>query len=217
MSWRNDLKKYVRPSDLTDIYEFGVYTGTSMIDIGNVFADQGIPIRKFFGLDSFQGLPHGMEDGDQTDWTEGNYSTQEHFDGYDIEEAMKLVEHHIRDRCRLNTLIQMIPGFYENSLTPEAILKYDMQPALYVDIDVDLYSSTITAVSFMIESSLIVPGTIIGYDDWGGTMGWRLALNGESKAHKELCEKYNMKCEELFQRGNKYPHVQKAFIVTDIG
>mmetsp|Transcript_2982 Transcript_2982/g.8850 ORF Transcript_2982/g.8850 Transcript_2982/m.8850 type:complete len:83 (+) Transcript_2982:2-250(+) len=40
----------------------------------------------------------------------------------------------------------------------------------------------------MMASGLIVPGTVIGYDDWG-TGG----PSGEHGAHKELEEKYGIK------------------------
>ena len=218
MGWRENLKMHLSPKEtLIDVYEFGVFTGGSMIEIGNVLADLKIAVNNFFGLDLFQGLPEDKDTLQQLEWAEGNFSSVEHFEAASVDDCMMLVDRYVRDRCRLNTYLKLIPGFYEESLTESIKDYYNMQPALYVDIDVDLYSSAITVLDFMFDNKLIQPGTIIGYDDWGGSMGWRYGLNGESRAHKEMCDKYNVECKKLFQIGNTYPHVHTAFEVIGIG
>ena len=77
-----------------------------------------------------------------------------------------------------------------------------MKPAAYVDIDCDLYDSSLLALDWMFNSSLIVPGTLIGYDDFwvmpcsGGPGGsyvrehpWR---TGEWAAHTDIAHKYRV-------------------------
>ena len=65
-----------------------------------------------------------------------------------------------------------------------------MRPARYVEIDCDLYSSTVQALTWLFEEGLIVEGTVLGYDDFyaGGA-------DGEKKAHHELMRKYRVKLE----------------------
>jgi hypothetical protein len=76
------------------------------------------------------------------------------------------------------------------SLTAELPVHLGMRPALYVDIDCDLYVSTYQALDWLFSSKLIVPGTLIGYDDWCLTT---LGTAGESRAHIEIARKYKVK------------------------
>lgn len=52
-------------------------------------------------------------------------------------------------------------------------------------------------------------GTYIGYDDWGDTNLW---IEGESRAHKEICEKYDISLEQGFSWG-RAPCIRKLFRV----
>ena len=61
-----------------------------------------------------------------------------------------------------------------------------MRPALFVDIDCDLYSSAYQGLDWMFQNRLIAQGTIIGYDDWGIRGDF-----GEKRAHREIAAKYN--------------------------
>jgi len=69
-----------------------------------------------------------------------------------------------------------------------------MGPALYVDIDADLFSSTWTALDWLFREGLMKPGTVIGYDDF-----WDLACKhksphieryGEARAHAKIAAKH---------------------------
>ena len=66
------------------------------------------------------------------------------------------------------------------------------------------------------ENKLIVPGTIIGYDDWGGTPDFDTFKYGESRAHKEIIDEWGIKMTKLLQNGNAYPHVQTVWIVQEV-
>ena len=87
-----------------------------------------------------------------------------------------------------------------------------MRPALYVEVDCDLYVSTRQALEWMIESGLIVNGTLIGYDDWfaGGRAG------GEALAHKEVVAKYKLKLKALSPQIYLVRHVAR-FPVSEVG
>ena len=117
--------------------------------------------------------------------------------------------------------LSLVPGFYDKSLLPDLASRMGMRPAAYVDIDCDLYGSTKSALEWMLASRLIVPGTLIGYDDWWTTScavyhssdavrGLRgdaasvssrkvrkdaaaIAMVGEWKAHSEMAAKFNVR------------------------
>ena len=68
-----------------------------------------------------------------------------------------------------------------------------MRPALYVDIDCDVYSSSITALRWLLKSNIIVPGTVVGYDDWKyGGSGSDSQLMGEPRAHAEVTKEFGL-------------------------
>lgn len=70
-----------------------------------------------------------------------------------------------------------------------------MRPALYVEIDCDLYLSSRQALEWLLSSRLIVRGTVIGYDDLeaGGT-------GGEAQAHNEVVARWGLTLLELSPR-----------------
>jgi O-methyltransferase len=214
MSWRYNLLHHLKyNSRLTDVYEFGVYTGQSMVDISTIFYYSNIPIRHFYGFDSFCGLPEETKEPIwQECWKAGEFDARKHFNAKNVEECVECTKQFLRDNSyHKNTYL--IPGFYEDTLKNDLMEKYSFMPAIYVDIDTDIYSSTVTVLDFMLSNRLIVPGTIVGFDDWGGSPGWETASNGQSRAWKEAKEKHNLKDELLFQIGNSFPHVHVAYRV----
>ena len=111
-----------------------------------------------------------------------------------------------------------------------------MRPALYVDIDVDIYISSYQALDWLCKHKLIRRGTIIGYDDWlwglpgfkahhgastvpgpakDGINTWRLSsLDGEARAHEEvLVANYGLKFKQLHDAAGQGG---SAFIVTKV-
>merc|ERR1712032_191592 len=69
--------------------------------------------------------------------------------------------------------------------------------AMYVDIDVDQYTSAYEALDWLFKRKLIRPGTLIAYDDWwpnpcspgGESLGG--LDTGEGRAHREISAAYN--------------------------
>lgn len=65
---------------------------------------------------------------------------------------------------------------------PGLVIPKKMAPAKIVDVDVDLTMSTFQVLDWMFGNRLILPGTVIGYDDWWNIgcapnilkMGWEL-------------------------------------------
>ena len=108
-------------------------------------------------------------------------------------------------------------AFRFESTIDELITSRRSKPAAYIDIDVDLFRSAATVLNRMFAANLIVPGTVIYYDDWGATVEYEA---GESRAHVEAMACWDVQCREVFSRSTKSAkalHVKKAFIVDSIG
>ena len=103
---------------------------------------------------------------------------------------MERVSCPLRDRraCRL------IRGYFNESLTAELSRKHHFRPALFVDVDVDLHSSTIHVLSWLLANKLLVPGvSYVRYDDWRKPQQWW----GEAAAHRQISEAYKLKWRKL--------------------
>jgi len=176
------------PSD--HVYQFGVFQGATvpeLIELTNT--------SRFFGFDSWEGLPPHEE---TTMWRGGAFSI-----GGDRGRSILL-----KKLNKFNPgVIDLINGFYDKSLTKTLPAEHGMRPARYIDIDCDLHSSTATALDWLFEHKLAVPGTLVGYDDW-----WALPCrsgadplatksgaisdptkSGEGKAHFEITAKYGVR------------------------
>lgn len=170
-----------------DIYEFGVFSGTSMKRISEGMRAANATFTHFWGFDSFEGLPAEKETRDIADYAEGRYSSQGFF-GVSGNALLNKLEKSIGD-----SRVRWVRGFYNETCTPHTSHMLPFSPALFVDLDCDLYTSTFQALDWMFSSGLIVSGTIIGYDDWihGGP-------NGQQGAHANIIEKHKA---QLLVRG----------------
>ena len=182
-----------------DLYQFGVFTGRSMRGISLALNKSNTPFRRFWGFDSFQGLPD--EDlalaadakyarAQQDNWRPGLFNAADIYNVHSFHALQKQIRHYINDtRC------EFVRGFFNESLTPTLAARRGMRPALYVDIDADLYSSSLQALSWLFAMRLVVPGTVIGYDDW--TFG---GAQGEQRAHREVMKRYGVETSNVHCR-----------------
>ena len=202
-----------------DIYEFGVYTGISMHQIlwamdtrsvkTNLWRGEKVTIdgagavpRRLWGFDSFAGLPE--ETALASSYVHKHHFIQGAWNGQLAMGAESRAELIDKVASYLNdSRVQLVPGFYNESLTNDLAKK--MRPALYVDVDCDLYSSTVTALVWLFDHGLVQVGTVIGYDDWaqGGIS------DGEQRAHAEVKERYGVTFKSLGT-----PYGGAAFQVT---
>lgn len=187
--WRENVVPQ-NPFQNGDVYEFGVLKGESMKNLVKYFKDGKVKIRKMFGFDSFEGLPKENKDKyNAKSWFEGNFNCKKDLGLDNLDDCVNHVKKYIGEQ---DYPIIMIKGYYNNILKDELIKTHDLQIASYIDIDCDQYTSTVEVLDFMFRNKLVKTGTLIGYDDWGGTPEW---LGGESRAHKEMTEKYKINCE----------------------
>merc|ERR1719401_1555859 len=91
-----------------------------------------------------------------------------------------------------------VVGWYSDTLVSGLREDRGMSPAFYVDVDSDLYTSSIQALDWLFASGLVMPGTLVGYDDFwvnpcskGGEQLHPLQTS-EGRAHREIAEKYNV-------------------------
>ena len=171
-----------------DLYEFGVYTGRSMRGVTQFLAKRNVSFRRLWGFDSFEGLP--LEDLrepsrytrlTQTQWSRGAFNAADVLHAHTFTELTAKLDAYIADKR-----VRWVRGFFNDSLTSELAKQKNMQPALFVDVDCDLYTSAHEALDWMFQNRLIAPGAIVGYDDWkvGGD-------SGEKRAHQEVAARYN--------------------------
>lgn len=212
-----------------DIFVFGVYTGDSVREISQYLRREDVAFRTLWGMDSFRGLPdeQGLEDryGEQLGkvselerkahgavgtvakvsslWATGRFSTAQVMGASSLEDALaKLTTKVAEPRVR------WIPGFFNESLTHE--LAQRVSPALFVDMDCDLYSSTEQALSWLLTNRLLSPSrgvrTVISYDDWGAG-----GANGQSLAHRKVLERHNATAKLVADTTNNLRHPEYVF------
>lgn len=224
-TWRyNHIRNYIWENQqafphLNNFYQFGVWTCRSMVDMIRM----NLNIDKYFGFDSFEGLPDEPNENIYedikaygiTDWCKGMYSSKDWFKVNSIQQAMEN-SYHLLSHFAPREKIVLVDGYWETVLTDELAKQHNMGPALYIDIDGDIYTSALHALDFVFRNKIVQPGTLIGYDDWG-TPGHKTFQTGESRAHKEITEKHNVQWHEVFSLGSGEIHVQKLFQVKSYG
>jgi len=195
-----------------DIYEFGVYTGTSLVGIVSGLKEIGLEskVQHIWGFDSFEGLPKDTE-GNNIDWSDGFYDASFALGVKNPEDAVQKILTHLEKDTHTNTSKMIfIIGFFSDSLTSSIVSTRGMNRALFVDIDSDQYIGTVQALDWLFKNNLIVPTvTVIAYDDWCQGIKWKGLAEGEPRAHREIAEKFLVKFKQI--------HNRPSFLVESIG
>lgn len=194
------MKKEKSGSLDKDFYSFGICSAGGAEQILSAFKSENIVYNKCWGFDSWKGLPAetpGLFCPDV--WREGAFKASEELQ---LQED-QVIPHVMSTLKKYSNNVELISGFFKDSLTDFLIKIKIFKPALFIDIDTDLHISCYQALDFMARNDLLIKGTIIRYDDWGDFTHslWKGAKEytiGESLAHKEICEKYNLVFEDIF-------------------
>lgn len=138
-----------------DYLEFGLFKGYSFWYAQHLAGTQDLESMRFFGFDSFKGLPNPGE----IDSTRHNvfYEGQYYCEKSDV---VRNLDSKGVDWSRT----YLIEGFFNHSLVPDLKHEYDINSVALALIDCDLYEST-RDVMFFLED-LITDGTILMFDDW---------------------------------------------------
>lgn len=186
------------------------YLSANTIEAGNIW-----------GFDLFQGIPADApaSEGQHVRGPRGRYSDMIHNTSgafgeglfsasaslglESINATMDVVANYVnvsRPPHSRGARVHLIPGFFNVSLTSTLVHEHGMTPALYVDMDMDIYVSAFQALDWMCANGLIVNGTVIGYDDFNYGLvsedrkGW---YDGESRAHLEIEAKWGLRMRQL--------------------
>jgi len=172
-----------------DIYTFGVYTGASIKFWLDRLKVLKIHHGTSWGFDSFEGLPTEAEgvELEGNEWKPGGFSAADQFGVYTFGEVRQRIEEHLgpehAESCG------WVKGYFCDSLTPRLVRERGMQPALLIDVDVDLYISAVQCLDWCFAQGIIVPGTVVYYDDVEVV---KADKGGELRAHAEMTAKYRV-------------------------
>jgi hypothetical protein len=160
ISGENEYWEYViaaRPEN-GQILEFGVAGGQSL----NYIADR-IRGKKIYGFDSFTGLPE--------EWYNMGVGT------------FKLCEEELNNLPRfIRPNAEIVRGMFEDTLP--SFVKEHPEPVALLHVDCDIYSATKTVFRYV--GPLLVPGTIIMFDEYIDYPHWQ---EHEYKAFQEfICD-----------------------------
>jgi hypothetical protein len=138
-----------RTPGAVDYLEFGVHQGHSIL----YFAQQNrSPDSRFFGFDSFAGLPE--------DWN-GDYQ-RGHFDTAG------------RVPNTADPRVQFIVGMFQETL-PKFVAGFAASNKIIVNLDCDLYSSALYCLTKL--DALLPSGTVLIFDEFGDVLHEFRALN----------------------------------------
>jgi hypothetical protein len=134
---------------------------------------------RFVGFDSFQGMPEGVEEIDDRRWHAG----QLHSD-------VALTHQNMRRLGVPPSAIELVPGWFEDSLTDETRQRLGLATATIVMFDCVLSTSTRLALDFC--TPLLGDRAVFYFDDWAARdladqhLGERAAFDAWLAAHPEL-------------------------------
>ena len=200
-----------------DIYQFGVLDGDSMYEISGILSGNRIPFNTFYGFDVFSGMPKETEEpifdpSWDPDIQPDAFNSVIRMNMKSPDECASHIQKNVQSSFT-DSNVSVVAGLVQDTLPKQKNLK----KAFYVDFDFDIYSPTKFAFNYLMENNLIVEGTFIGYDDWGGTPDSDTFKYGESRAHKEICDKWGLKIQKLYEIGVGYPSgIQNLWIVKGV-
>jgi O-methyltransferase len=132
--------------------EFGVYIGTSLACMYKAASDVGANVQ-IIGFDSFEGMPEGVEKEDGSHWHKGELFSD-----------MALTQQNLTRLGVPLERVELVPGWFEDSLTEETRTRLGIQTADIVMVDCVIASATKVALDFLLP--LITDRTIVFFDDW---------------------------------------------------
>jgi hypothetical protein len=185
-----------------DYLEFGTYRAQSFIAFIRAAEKYNVKDMRFFGFDSFEGLPETATcpaptgETAETAFAAGNYACS-------LDDFRSILRTNDVDMSR----VTLIPGFYRDSLTESLKSELSIESAGIVNIDCDIYESTVDVLSFI--TGFVRTGTLLLFDDWLAYSGH--PFRGEQRACYEWLESNpQFHLTEYF----KYRRTGTAFMVS---
>lgn len=181
-----------------DYFEFGLYRGSSFSVAHRLARRYRLaPDMRFFGFDSFQGLPEPAGVDGTGEFRRGDFACSR-------AEVIATLERQGVDWARTH----LVEGWYDRSLTAE--LKRRLAPGRVgvALVDCDLYESTVPVLRFL--ASQFQEGSILLFDDWNCFD--RSDDRGERRAFREFLREHpRFVAEEWISFGRR----GQAFVLHD--
>jgi O-methyltransferase len=156
--------------------EFGVFQGGTFSNFYREFKRHDLPIM-MFAFDGFQGLP---EKG-AVDTSSGYHEFPQGAFACSEEDFIKA----LASRGVPREAYTIVPGMFHESLTSDLYNTLSIPKAALINIDVDLYESTVPVLDFVLP--LLQDGTLILFDEY---FAWRgNPCLGERRAFREFLER----------------------------
>lgn len=188
----NDANSLLKANGANSVYEFGVYSGNGLEYYTRIFTEHNLPVDKFIGFDSFLGLPDEAEGiHKHPDWFTGAFNSLEY---HSVESIQAVIDKILTRLVAYKDKIDIVKGFYQDSLTAELAEKMKHYKPYLVSIDVDIYRSAKEVLHWLVSNKLLIPGTFVHYDDWDD--GDRQDY-GEGLAHNEITKQFNLKWNKI--------------------
>jgi hypothetical protein len=191
------LSQFVFPKGGTCL-EFGVFRGGTFAyqaeQIINLY-----PKTSLIGFDSWEGLPPE---------TEGIWTAPRHAPGeYAAPKTETLSKLAALGISNDDQRFRLVDGFYSESLTPA--VASSCGPLAFVNIDVDIHSSTLELLDFI--APMLRPGVIVYWDDWKDPRDRAESSWGEHHAWAEWSARQNGLSVETIEVN---PVEQRTMLVT---
>jgi O-methyltransferase len=137
---------------LGDYLEFGIYRGDTFIHACRR-ASSVMPFMRFFAFDSFEGLPELSGPDIGGEFHAGQFAC----DRATFEERLQDANVDLRK-------VEIVPGWFDKTLTPSLKKERRLTVASIVYIDADLYVSTVPILNFLTD--IVATGSVVMFDDW---------------------------------------------------
>jgi hypothetical protein len=198
--------EYLR-SKPCSLMEFGVYTGGGLREWLRMANSSGINGCTLYGFDSFEGLPDepaylkpaGTHQ--NPGWNAGGINTADVMGIYNWPALDQQLKKNIIGT--FDAKVHLVRGFYNESLADggRLVRKFHMVPPTIIDLDCDLYVSSMPALRFLLDFKLLVPGVIVYMDDvakphWEERNDPKKATH-MAKAFAEITDEYGITWKDL--------------------
>ncbi|MCA9353581.1 hypothetical protein KC842_01790 [Candidatus Nomurabacteria bacterium] len=185
----------IKGEDIGDYFEFGVFNGSSLGSAYLTAKKLGLNNMRFFGFDSFQGLPSGTDE-EHDVLQKGFYVC-----------SFEKMQDCLKRRDVNPDEVTWIKGWYNETLNDEIIQRHDIGNIGIIFIDCDTYSSSKTVLDFLVP--MITEPAIVCLDDWK-LYDMDIKGTGEYKSFNEFLERNtHIKAREI----KSYNRKSKTFLL----
>jgi O-methyltransferase len=170
-----ELLEHDPAAEIGDYLEFGVSRGTSLAAAFHAYKELGLHHVRFFGFDSFQGMP---EEAEGQGWKPGQYRST-------VGATVRYLSSRGVDMKR----VTLTKGWFRDTLTAETRARMGVTSASVIMVDCDIYTASREALDF--AQSYIKERAVVIFDDWGwredvGEIGQKEAFDEFRAAHPEF-------------------------------